>query len=280
MPVRAKALLPAIVPLAAALLPCGRTAGAGELTVDLGGRVETFTTGQLLARPDAATIEVDQDVVYGRSMTYRAVPLRSLLQGMRLGADEDVEVAASDGFVTALPAALVLPTAGGGSVPMLAIEPPEAPWPSPGQGMTTGPFYLVWLDPAASGVRSEQWPFAVAAIRPVPSAAIRWPEIAVGGEVPTGSPVRTGQGLVVTQCMACHPVNGAGAARIGPDLNLPLSPTEYFQPAALKAFLRDPASVRRWPEMRMQGLDANAMTDADLDAVVAYLAYMAGRKKS
>ena len=274
-----RARLPAILLLAAALLLPGRPASAAELTVDLGGRVETFTTGQLLARPDAATIEVRQDVVYGRPTTYRAVPLRGLLQGMRLGAEEDVEVAASDGFVTVLPAALVFPPAGGGSVPMLAIEPPDAPWPSPGQGMTTGPFYLVWLDPAASGVRSEQWPFAVAAIRPVPSAAVRWPEIAVGGDVPTGSPVRAGQALVVTQCMVCHPVNGAGAARIGPDLNLPLNPTEYFQPSALKAFLRDPASVRRWPEMRMQGFDATAMSDADLDAVVAYLAYMAGRKK-
>ena len=276
---RPKAFLPAVLLLAAALQLLGATATAAELTVDLGDRVETVTTAQLLARPDAATIEVDRDVVYGRSMTYRAVPLRGLLQGMRLGADEDIEVAASDGFVTALPAALVFPPAGGGSVPMLAIEPPDAPWPSPGQGMTTGPFYLVWLDPAASGVRSEQWPFAVAAIRRVPAAAVRWPEIAVGGEVPTGSPIRTGQALVVTQCMACHPVNGAGAARIGPDLNLPLNPTEYFQPAALKAFVRDPASVRRWPEMRMQGFDATAMSDADLDAVVAYLAYVAGRKK-
>jgi mono/diheme cytochrome c family protein len=69
--------------------------------------------------------------------------------------------------------------------------------------------------------------------------------------------------------MVCHPVNGAGTARIGPDLNLPLNPTEYFQPAALKTFLRDPASVRRWPEMRMLGFDATAMSDADLDAVVA-----------
>jgi hypothetical protein len=43
--------------------------------------------------------------------------------------------------------------------------------------------------------------------------------------------------------------------------------------------LRDPGSVRRWPEMRMHGFDAAAMSDAELDAVVAYLAYMAGRKE-
>ena len=113
----------------------------------------------------------------------------------------------------------------------------------------------------------------------MPTAAVRWPEIAVGGDVPTGSPVRTGQALVVTQCMVCHPLNGAGAARVGPDLNLPRNPTEYFQPQALKAFMRDPASLRRWPEMRMRGFDATSMSDADLDAVVAYLTYMAGRKK-
>ena len=128
-------------------------------------------------------------------------------------------------------------------------------------------------------MRREQWPFAAAVLRPAPSAEARWPEIAVDAGVPVGSPIRAGQALFVTQCLVCHPLNGAGAAHVGPDLNLPHSPTEYFQPWALKAFLRDPGSVRRWSAMQMRGFDAASISDAELDAVLAYLAYMAERRK-
>jgi mono/diheme cytochrome c family protein len=269
----------ALALLVAPLLPPGRAAKTAELTVELSNRAETLTTEQLLARPDAATIEVPRDATYGRPMTYRAVPLRALLQAMTLAPRKDLEVVARDGFVATLPAALVFPPIGGGSVPWLAVEPPNAPWPPPAEGVTTGPFYLVWLNPGASGVRSEQWPFAVAAIRPAPSPEARWPEIAVDAGVPVGSLIRAGQALFVTQCLVCHPLNGAGAAHVGPDLNLPHNPTEYFQPWALKAFLRDPGSVRRWSDMRMRGFDAAVMSDAELEAIVAYLAYMAGRRK-
>ena len=139
----------ALALLVAALLPSGRAAKAAELIVELGNRAETLTTEQLLARPDAATIEVPRDATYGRPMTYRAVPLRALLQAMTLAPGEDLEIVARDGFVTVLPAALVFPPIGGGSVPWLAVEPPDAPWPPPAEGVTTGPFYLVWLEPEA-----------------------------------------------------------------------------------------------------------------------------------
>ena len=127
-------------------------------------------------------------------------------------------------------------------------------------------------------MRTEQWPFAVAAVRPAPSPLARWPQIAVDPAVPADSPIRAGQALFVTQCMVCHTLNGAGSAEVGPDLNLPHNPTEYLQPWALKSLIRDPGSVRRWPDMRMTGFDAAALPDADLDRVVAYLAHMAGRK--
>jgi hypothetical protein len=48
------------------------SAGAGELTVDLGDGTETSTTERLLARPDAATVEVPLDATYRRPMSHRA----------------------------------------------------------------------------------------------------------------------------------------------------------------------------------------------------------------
>lgn len=226
-----------LVLLAAALLAV--QAAAADLTIDL-GTPETLTTEELLARPDVATITVPRDVSYKRAMRYRAVPLHALLDG-RLPDGDVLQVTATDGFVANLPERLVLPTDGAGSVPWLAIEPPDAPWPAPLPGTITGPFYLVWLDPEASGIRSEQWPYAVASLRGVPADAAQWPEVEVGAEVPAGSPIRHGQLVVVTQCMVCHRMNGAGDAEVGPDLNLPLGPTEYLTPGRSGRWSATPA---------------------------------------
>lgn len=253
-------------------------AAAASLSVDVGSP-QTFTTEDLLARPDATTISVPLDATYGRPMAYRAVPLRALLGIDALPDGGTLNLTAADGFVSTLPADLLFPPAGRGATPWLAVEPPDAPWPPTPQGNATGPFYLVWLDPAASGVTPEQWPYAVASIGLVSAATVRWPALLVGDDVPADAPEHAGQVLVLTQCMVCHKVDGAGDATVGPDLGHPHSPTEYFQPWALKAYIRHPASLRSWPDMAMPGFSPDALSDADIDAITAYLAYVAKRRE-
>jgi mono/diheme cytochrome c family protein len=251
---------------------------AATLLVDT-GKPATLTTEALLAMPDAATIRVPDDVTFHRTMTYRAVPLRSLPGVRTLPADAELQITATDGFVTNLPAALVRDDSGHGATPWLAIEPHDKPWPRTLKGTDTGPFYLVWINPGASGVMSEQWPYQINAIRVVASRAAKWPQLAVDNSVPANSPVRRGQALFATQCMVCHRMNGAGDASVGPDLNLPRNPTEYFQPWALRAYIRDPKSIREWSGMKMPGFDKALLSDPDLDAIIAYLDYMAHRRK-
>ncbi|WP_413195976.1 c-type cytochrome [Pararobbsia alpina] len=251
---------------------------AADLKLDT-GTPTTLTTEQLLARPDAATIQVPNDVSYNRTMTYRAVPLRALPGIANLRKDEDLQITGTDGFVTNLPASLVKDTSGKGAVPWLAIEPTDKPWPKTNDGQSIGAFYVVWINPSASHVNSEQWPYRVDSIRAVESRATKWPQIAVGSEVSANSPIRRGQEVVATQCMACHKMNGAGDASIAPDLNLPHGPTEYFKPWALKQYIRDPKSIRSWPDMKMPGFSKDMLSDADLDAVVTYLTYKASKRK-
>jgi mono/diheme cytochrome c family protein len=80
--------------------------------------------------------------------------------------------------------------------------------------------------------------------------------------------------------VVCHTLNGAGNAHVGPDLNVPQNPTGYLTSTALHQLIRNPASVRNWPDMKMQGFDQDALSDHEIDLIIQYLAHMAGRKKT
>ena len=51
-------------------------------------------------------------------------------------------------------------------------------------------------------------------------------------------------------------------------------------PLALHQLIRDPASVRDWADMKMQGFDQEALSDHEIDLIIHYLAHMDGRKKT
>lgn len=254
--------------------------GKTVLTISAGTATQTLDAAALLANPQTRDITIDDDVSYKKTMHYRAIPLATLLHGMKLPADSVLEAVANDGFVAALPLDLVTHTQKGAAEAFLAIEPPNAPWPAlPGKKQSAGPFYVVWLNPSASGIRTEQWPYMTAQLRTADSPAKRWKELAVAENVSLESPLRTGQTLFATQCMSCHKLNGAGSADVGPDLNLPMNPTEYFKADALKKYIRDPSSLRHWQGMQMPGFGKDALSDHEIDLIVSYLEHMAGRKK-
>jgi len=248
-----------------------------ELTI--GGKTQSFSRGALLARPDAAEIHVPRDVAYGTSTTYRAVPLADLLDSAALPADSVLEARATDGFAAQLPMDLVRNRDPATAVAWLAVEDPAQPWPKlPGKPVSAGPFYLVWVGREAASVRSEQWPYQIAQLATQPSPSTRWPVLAVDPALPATDPIRAGQSLFITQCLACHRLNHAGSADTGPDLNVPMNPVEYFQPAALRRYIRNPASVRDWPGRTMPAFPRDQLSDREIDLIVAYLAYMAQRK--
>ncbi|MBY8603670.1 cytochrome c [Burkholderia arboris] len=256
---------------------CASAQSTLELETD--GTARTLTRQTLLARPDAADIHVPRDIAYGRPMTFRAVPFAALLGDTPLPADGVLETRAADGFAAQLPMDLVRRQAPSRAVPWLAIEDPARPWPKlPGKQVSAGPFYLVWLGPDASSVRGEQWPYQIVRITIESSPLARWPSLAVDAALPANDPARAGQRLFVTQCLACHRLDGAGSSHAGPDLNSPMNPVDYFQPAALRRYIRNPASVRDWPGRSMPAFPPDQLSDRELDQIVAYLAYMAKRK--
>lgn len=260
--------------VAALLLALAPLLHAAELHVDLGHGAKAFETAALLKR--ALDVTIPGDVAFRRTTHFRAVPLLSLLPGLQRG--QHLQFVARDGFVAEIPADVLLNTQGAKA--WVAVEDPAHPWPGIAENPNgAGPFYLVWTNPTAAGISPEQWPFQLASIRALSGVDARFPAIVPDSTVPVGSEIQHGFAVFKRTCFACHTLNGEGDSKLGPDLNIPNSPTEYLRADLLRAYIRNPQSLRRWPEARMQGFPTQAsLSDADLDAVLAYLQYMAEHK--
>lgn len=255
-----------------ALLPFSQL-HAAELTLELGNGNQRVSSAQLLAHPQAQTIEIRDDVSYKRNMHYRAVPLAALLEGVQPG--DHLQLVASDGFAAELPAAPALSQTA--SQAWLAIEDPAEPWPTLGNGKpSAGPFYLVWQNPAASQIGPEQWPFQLATIRKLAPVAQRFPQLLPAADASPA--VQAGFAQYQKNCMACHRLNGAGDSQFGPDLNIPHNPTEYFSGDFLTRYIRDPQSLRRWTQGKMPGFSVEVLSHKELGELIEYLGHMVGRK--
>ena len=247
------------------------------LTVTTGGNTVSYAPAALLALPAATTVTIPDDVAYKRAMTFHAVPVAAVLPGVR--ADETIRFVTRDGFVASLPAAALL-AGGDGSVAYLAVESTDAPWPplKGGNAATAGPFYLVWLRPERGAIVSEQWPYQVIRIEAVASLAKRYPMLAPAASLSARDPARHGFEVYVKNCSVCHTINLGGDSTMGPDLNVPYNPTEYMRPDALRRLIRDPQSLRKWPDARMPAFSARVVSDRDLTDLLAYLRHMADRR--
>jgi mono/diheme cytochrome c family protein len=246
-----------------------------EIVVDSDRRV--FTRDALLARSDTTEIQVPADIAYGKPMSFRAVPLRALLEGLSLPGGSVIEAVASDGFAAHIPVDLLTNADPAKAIAWLAIEPAAIPWPDlPGKQVSAGPFYIVWAGAQVKSISSEYWAYStiklVSALPPV----VRWPQLAVDDRATHQA--RTGQELFIAQCLPCHMIDGAGSSDVGPDLNTPMNPTRYMTRQGLHALIRDPKAVRRWPNQTMPGFSEEQMSDQAIDAIIDYLSHIAGRK--
>lgn len=248
---------------------------AAQLTLDLGDHSRTWQTADLLLHPATQTLHVADDVSYKRDMTYRAIPISVLLEGLK--PEDHLQAVALDGFAAELTAAPLLSQSGAKA--WLAIEDPARPWPPLSQSKpSAGPFYLVWTNPQASHISPEQWPFQVARFTRQSPVAERFPALRPDARLAADSPINQGFALFQKHCLACHRLNGAGDAQFGPDLNVPHNPTEYFSGDFLQQYIRDPQSLRHWPQARMPGFNPSVLSDTELGQLISYLRHMATRK--
>lgn len=248
-----------------------------QLEVSDGDSVKLWSRSALLA--ESVPIQIDKDSAYKRSMTYRGIPFAKLMP--KMAANASVQFVASDGFVANITAADLV----GKGQPYLAIETAQQAWPAidsnnPAKTTSAGPFYLVWLNPEAGKISNEQWPYQVVKIRVELPLQQRFPQIIPSPKLSKNyQQAMQGMQIYIKNCAVCHSMNGGGDAAIGPDLNRPFSPTEYFHEAYLRKLIRNPAAVRSWKQAMMPGFDHQSISESDLDALLVYFKHMAALRR-
>lgn len=134
-----------------------------------------------------------------------------------------------------------------------------------------GPFYLVWTGPGRNDGHRWPWPYQLARIA-IARFDERFPHTVPVGAAEDG-PARRGFEIFRRECAMCHAVNGEGGS-VGPELNVPRSIVEYRPAEQIKAYVRNPQSFR------YTSMPPHAhLSDADLDALVAYFTHMSGHKR-
>jgi mono/diheme cytochrome c family protein len=239
--------------------------------------------GTLVRRVDRAAleaacglerVEVD-DPYHGRRKVFLACPLRRVLaigfgSETALGTDSNYFLRARDGYTKPATGGRLLEEGG-----YLAIEdlsnPAGVGWePIDRTRVDPGPFYLVWTGPGQNDVHRYPWPYQLAVLDEAPFES-EYPHTLPQGEREDAS-AWDGFEIFRRECVACHAINGEGG-RVGPDLNVPRSIVEYRPAEQIKAYVRDPASFR------YTSMPAHLhLSDADLDAIVAYFEAMRARK--
>jgi mono/diheme cytochrome c family protein len=135
-----------------------------------------------------------------------------------------------------------------------------------------GPFYPIFL-PDESLPKEEDWspPFCVDRLTFKKEATDLTAALPHG--LPEDHPAVRGSSLFQSRCSSCHSVNGIGGL-VGPELNRPLSVTEYWTEAGLRQMMKDPSQVRENSKM-----PAFHLKDPMIDDILAYLRWMREHKK-
>jgi mono/diheme cytochrome c family protein len=268
-----KALFALSLAFALVLAACHKPAPAGDDGATLtfvrdGKTVAKLSRTELVAAIPPETI-AGFDPYYGKDKRFRALPLSKVLaKGFGPGdfAHEEFVLKALDGYAVPMRGSLI--TENGGYVAFQDLDVPG--WEPIGpKHVSPGPFYVIWKNPSQKDLEAHPRPWQLDTIEIARFDAI-YPHTSPGA---SASPLaQRGYGLFRDRCIKCHAINREGG-RVGPDLNVPENVTEYRPEAQIRAYIKNPLTFR------YGNMPAHPdLTDADLDALIAYLHAMKDRK--
>lgn len=236
-----------------------------------------WTTSELLKKTQP--VHIGYDVTYKNKLTvFQAIPVSELLKDVKFKDGEMLQFTCLDKFSAPIDKDKLLSKDPNKAIAYLAVEDPKKPWPIVKKKKgSAGPFYLIWKNAAASNIGTEEWPFQLASFTVKGSLRETYPLIHPSET--SSADAKQGFQVFTKNCFACHKMNGQGSAEMGPDLNLPMNPTEYWQPKAFEKLVRDPRSVRSWPTLQMVvHFPESAISATEMKQLWAYLEQMAKQK--
>ena len=248
-----------------------------EILIQVGSDKRVWTRSELLTHAALRELTLqDRSAYEGQTKTYKAIPLATLFDGLQVPEGHTIEYQTTDGFSSSISPSRLLAGAAEGSVAYLAVEDPAEPWAKfENRSYGAGPFYVVWERPEADDIGREEWPFKLTGFQARVDIDKRYPLLPPSESLAPDDPVRDGYQLFLKNCFPCHKLNGEGQATFGPDLNQPMSPTEYMAEGMIHKLVRDPQSVRTWTGGKMPAFDQHEITDSELDRIVLYLQHKA-----
>lgn len=210
------------------------------------GLVKSLKPAKLNTLARQKTLKVFE-VHEGRERQYQVYPAQSVFDqifGSDWRAADEIIFTCQDGYQPSIPVAkfltydAYLAVASADNSPFTlsnALQNHEV--------VALGPAYLIWdnlKSPALLDEGASDMPYQIVGIE-LASFAMRFAGMFPPADVST----ETRQGFLHFRkyCMACHTINGQGGGK-APELNYPVSVTEYFKPGYLKQWIDNPASLR------------------------------------
>ena len=136
-------------------------------------------------------------------------------------------------------------------------------WPDSAQHFA--PYYLTW-DSIPYGDHTVVWPYG-------------WTNLQIQFDdpykslVPSNNKLIEGFELYKKHCIKCHSLNGLGGD-LGPEFNIPMNITEYWNRKLIVRYVQNPQSVRLHSKM----YPITSMNARDINQVIDYLEYIRNYK--
>jgi mono/diheme cytochrome c family protein len=251
---------------------CARKqAPAGELVFKTPGVAPRTVSLAALADHVALRTVETSDPYYKQTKRFLALPISAALA---FAFDQPAETLKQKSFVLHARDGYTVPIDGARLMhadAFLAIDDIDAPGflPIGPRGVSPAPAYLVWQGSAYQDIDAYPRPWQLSEIEIVDGERL-FPHLVPQGQA-SGSLAMRGYSLFRGRCVHCHAINREGGS-MGPDLNVPQSIVAYRPEPQIRDYIRNPLTFRYGV------MPANPdLTDADLDALIAYFQVMAAQ---
>ena len=234
-----------------------------------------YRLSELINHKDAVNVSLEKDPIYpDHNVTYQAIPLTSLFRHISVTGGAIIEFTTEDGYNAPVDSNKLLNSDKKLPTAYLAIEDPKNKWPVlKKQKRSAGPLLLIWRNAHPGSIDSVKWPYWIKKFEVKGGLKELYPAI-----FPKSKKYKKGFQIFYQNCFSCHTLNKQGAATLGPDLNYPHSPTEYFKEAYLRKLIREPSSLRHWPNSKMGFFSESKLSNKELNALLEYLKHMSKNK--